>query len=107
MCVFTVSERRLQLNSVLVSLWFSLLVSLLVSKVDPKDVMVCLTTRTLITRGESVATPLNVEQGLDVRNAFVKVIIKPPKPIRATHRLMAIPKPNRCRLSRCIQLHSP
>ncbi|KAJ3589043.1 hypothetical protein NHX12_009891 [Muraenolepis orangiensis] len=42
--------------------------------VDPKDVMVCLTTRTLITRGESVATPLNVEQGLDVRNAFVKGI---------------------------------
>ena len=35
--------------------------------------MVCLTTRTLITRGESVATPLNVDQGLDVRNAFVKV----------------------------------
>uniref|UniRef100_A0A8C4ZE72 Myosin VIIA n=1 Tax=Gadus morhua TaxID=8049 RepID=A0A8C4ZE72_GADMO len=43
-------------------------------EVDPKDVMVCLTTRTLITRGESVATPLNVEQGLDVRNAFVKGI---------------------------------
>uniref|UniRef100_A0A8D3DIJ4 Myosin VIIA n=1 Tax=Scophthalmus maximus TaxID=52904 RepID=A0A8D3DIJ4_SCOMX len=38
------------------------------------DVMVCLTTRTLITRGESVATPLSVEQGLDVRNAFVKGI---------------------------------
>ncbi|CAL8268110.1 unnamed protein product [Merluccius merluccius] len=43
-------------------------------EVDPKDVMVCLTTRTLITRGESVATPLNVDQGLDVRNAFVKGI---------------------------------
>ncbi|XP_047186505.1 unconventional myosin-VIIa-like isoform X3 [Scophthalmus maximus] len=43
-------------------------------EVDPKDVMVCLTTRTLITRGESVATPLSVEQGLDVRNAFVKGI---------------------------------
>uniref|UniRef100_A0AAQ5ZCV3 Myosin VIIAb n=1 Tax=Amphiprion ocellaris TaxID=80972 RepID=A0AAQ5ZCV3_AMPOC len=42
--------------------------------VEPKDVMVCLTTRTLITRGESVATPLNVEQGLDVRDAFVKGI---------------------------------
>lgn len=37
--------------------------------------MVCLTTRTLITRGESVATPLSVEQGLDVRDAFVKVLI--------------------------------
>lgn len=44
-------------------------------QVEPKDVMVCLTTRTLITRGESVATPLSVEQGLDVRDAFVKVII--------------------------------
>uniref|UniRef100_A0A3Q3QP69 Myosin VIIAb n=1 Tax=Monopterus albus TaxID=43700 RepID=A0A3Q3QP69_MONAL len=43
-------------------------------EVEPKDVMVCLTTRTLITRGESVATPLNVEQGLDVRDAFVKGI---------------------------------
>ncbi|KAI9528569.1 Unconventional myosin-VIIa [Dissostichus eleginoides] len=43
-------------------------------EVDPKDVMVCLTTRTLITRGESVATPLSVEQGLDVRDAFVKGI---------------------------------
>lgn len=37
--------------------------------------MVCLTTRTLITRGESVVTPLSVEQGLDVRDAFVKVPI--------------------------------
>lgn len=44
-------------------------------QVEPKDVMVCLTTRTLITRGESVATPLSVEQGLDVRDAFVKVVI--------------------------------
>ncbi|XP_034089258.1 unconventional myosin-VIIa-like isoform X2 [Gymnodraco acuticeps] len=43
-------------------------------EVDPKDVMVCLTTRTLITRGESVATSLSVEQGLDVRDAFVKGI---------------------------------
>jgi len=41
--------------------------------VDPHDVMTCLTTRTLITRGESVSTPLSVDQGLDVRNAFVKV----------------------------------
>lgn len=46
-----------------------------VSQVEPKDVMVCLTTRTLITRGESVTTPLSVEQSLDVRDAFVKVII--------------------------------
>ncbi|XP_073791411.1 unconventional myosin-VIIa isoform X6 [Danio rerio] len=36
--------------------------------------MMCLTTRTLITRGESVSTPLSVEQGLDVRDAFVKGI---------------------------------
>ncbi|KAM4620039.1 unconventional myosin-VIIa [Polymixia lowei] len=43
-------------------------------EVEPKDVMVCLTTRTLITRGESVATPLNMEQGRDVRDAFVKGI---------------------------------
>ncbi|TMS14150.1 Unconventional myosin-VIIa, partial [Larimichthys crocea] len=42
--------------------------------VEPKDVMVCLTTRTLITRGESVTTPLSVDQGLDVRDAFVKGI---------------------------------
>lgn len=41
-------------------------------QVDPHDVMTCLTTRTLITR-ESVSTPLSVDQGLDVRNAFVKV----------------------------------
>lgn len=45
-----------------------------VLQVEPKDVMVCLTKRTLITRGESVSTPLNVEQGLDVRDAFVKVM---------------------------------
>uniref|UniRef100_A0A669BHT1 Myosin VIIAb n=1 Tax=Oreochromis niloticus TaxID=8128 RepID=A0A669BHT1_ORENI len=44
------------------------------SLMEPKDVMVCLTTRTLITRGESVVTPLSVEQGLDVRDAFVKGI---------------------------------
>ncbi|XP_068600827.1 unconventional myosin-VIIa-like [Brachionichthys hirsutus] len=43
-------------------------------EVESKDVMVCLTTRTLITRGESVATPLSEEQGLDVRDAFVKGI---------------------------------
>ncbi|XP_059397584.1 unconventional myosin-VIIa isoform X2 [Carassius carassius] len=43
-------------------------------EVDPQDVMTCLTTRTLITRGESVCTPLSMEQGLDVRDAFVKGI---------------------------------
>ncbi|XP_053505469.1 unconventional myosin-VIIa [Ictalurus furcatus] len=43
-------------------------------EVDPQDVMTCLTTRTLITRGESVCTPLSVDQGFDVRDAFVKGI---------------------------------
>nr|XP_055035740.1 unconventional myosin-VIIa isoform X1 [Misgurnus anguillicaudatus] len=43
-------------------------------EVDPQDVMTCLTTRTLITRGESVSTPLSMDQGLDVRDAFVKGI---------------------------------
>ncbi|MCI4386629.1 hypothetical protein PGIGA_G00064610 [Pangasianodon gigas] len=43
-------------------------------EVDPQDVMTCLTTRTLITRGETVSTPLSVDQGFDVRNAFVKGI---------------------------------
>uniref|UniRef100_A0A8C8JL65 Myosin VIIAb n=1 Tax=Oncorhynchus tshawytscha TaxID=74940 RepID=A0A8C8JL65_ONCTS len=45
-----------------------------VVEVDIKDVMSCLTTRTLITRGENVSTPLSMEQGLDVRDAFVKGI---------------------------------
>lgn len=49
-------------------------ISVFVLQVEPKDVMVCLTKRTLITRGESVSTPLNVEQGVDVRDAFVKVM---------------------------------
>ncbi|TRZ04518.1 hypothetical protein DNTS_007824, partial [Danionella cerebrum] len=43
-------------------------------EVDPQDVMTCLTSRTLITRGESVSTPLSMDQGLDVRDAFVKGI---------------------------------
>ncbi|XP_029107068.1 unconventional myosin-VIIa-like [Scleropages formosus] len=43
-------------------------------EVDPQEVMSCLTSRTLITRGETVSTPLSVEQGLDVRDAFVKGI---------------------------------
>ncbi|KAG7484391.1 hypothetical protein MATL_G00048760 [Megalops atlanticus] len=43
-------------------------------EVDSKELTSCLTTRTLITRGESVTTPLSVEQALDVRDAFVKGI---------------------------------
>ena len=42
-------------------------------QVDGKDLMNCLTSRTLITRGETVSTPLSMEQALDVRDAFVKV----------------------------------
>ncbi|CAB1347843.1 unnamed protein product [Coregonus sp. 'balchen'] len=42
-------------------------------KVDCKDLMNCLTSRTLITRGETVSTPLSIEQALDVRDAFVKL----------------------------------
>ncbi|XP_077197375.1 unconventional myosin-VIIa isoform X4 [Paroedura picta] len=36
--------------------------------------MNCLTSRTIITRGETVSTPLSMEQALDVRDAFVKGI---------------------------------
>ncbi|XP_014840993.1 PREDICTED: unconventional myosin-VIIa isoform X3 [Poecilia mexicana] len=43
-------------------------------EVDCKDLMNCLTSRTLITRGETVSTPLSMEQALDVRDAFVKGI---------------------------------
>ncbi|KAM6933947.1 unconventional myosin-VIIa-like isoform 3-T4 [Xenentodon cancila] len=43
-------------------------------EVDVKDLMNCLTSRTLITRGETVSTPLSMEQALDVRDAFVKGI---------------------------------
>ncbi|XP_073336222.1 myosin VIIAa isoform X3 [Pagrus major] len=43
-------------------------------EVDGKDLMNCLTSRTLITRGETVSTPLSMEQALDVRDAFVKGI---------------------------------
>uniref|UniRef100_A0A3B5LSN3 Myosin VIIAa n=1 Tax=Xiphophorus couchianus TaxID=32473 RepID=A0A3B5LSN3_9TELE len=42
-------------------------------EVECKDLMNCLTSRTLITRGETVSTPLSMEQALDVRDAFVKV----------------------------------
>ncbi|TNN01494.1 hypothetical protein fugu_010876 [Takifugu bimaculatus] len=41
-------------------------------EVDCKDLMNCLTSRTLITRGETVSTPLSMDQALDVRDAFVK-----------------------------------
>ncbi|XP_047374832.1 unconventional myosin-VIIa [Sciurus carolinensis] len=43
-------------------------------EVNPPDLMGCLTSRTLITRGETVSTPLSREQALDVRDAFVKGI---------------------------------
>ncbi|XP_035241291.1 myosin VIIAa isoform X2 [Anguilla anguilla] len=43
-------------------------------EVDPKDLMNCLTSRTIITRGETVSTPLSMEQALDVRDAFMKGI---------------------------------
>ncbi|XP_048839226.1 unconventional myosin-VIIa-like isoform X2 [Brienomyrus brachyistius] len=43
-------------------------------EVDPEEVMSCLTSRTLVTGGETVSTLLSVEQGLDVRDAFVKGI---------------------------------
>uniref|UniRef100_A0A8C4PPC0 Myosin VIIA n=1 Tax=Equus asinus asinus TaxID=83772 RepID=A0A8C4PPC0_EQUAS len=43
-------------------------------QVNPPDLMTCLTSRTLITRGETVSTPLSKEQALDVRDAFVKGI---------------------------------
>lgn len=42
-------------------------------QVNPPDLMNCLTSHTLITRGETVSTPLSKEQALDVRDAFVKV----------------------------------
>lgn len=38
--------------------------------------MNCLTSRTIITRGETVSTPLSMEQALDVRDAFVKVNLR-------------------------------
>lgn len=45
-------------------------------QVDCKDLMNCLTSRTLITRGETVSTPLSMDQALDVRDAFVKVQVE-------------------------------
>ncbi|XP_074073046.1 unconventional myosin-VIIa isoform X2 [Macrotis lagotis] len=43
-------------------------------EVHPPDLMNCLISRTIITRGETVSTPLSKEQALDVRDAFVKGI---------------------------------
>ncbi|XP_054829436.1 unconventional myosin-VIIa isoform X2 [Eublepharis macularius] len=52
----------------------SLITAAALLEVDPQDVMNCLTSRTIITRGETVSTPLSMEQALDVRDAFVKGI---------------------------------
>ncbi|CAB1348885.1 unnamed protein product [Coregonus sp. 'balchen'] len=54
-------------------------------EVNCKDLMNCLTSRTLITRGETVSTPLSIEQALDVRDAFVK-----PKALRRSIGLLDI-----------------
>uniref|UniRef100_A0A8C9R4M5 Myosin VIIAa n=1 Tax=Scleropages formosus TaxID=113540 RepID=A0A8C9R4M5_SCLFO len=51
-----------------------LAIAAMLLEVDPKDLTNCLTSRTIITRGETVSTPLSVEQALDVRDAFVKGI---------------------------------
>ncbi|KAF3693356.1 Unconventional myosin-VIIa [Channa argus] len=53
---------------------FDVLLTQQSANVDSKDLMNCLTSRTLITRGETVSTPLSMEQALDVRDAFVKGI---------------------------------
>uniref|UniRef100_A0A669PY06 Myosin VIIA n=1 Tax=Phasianus colchicus TaxID=9054 RepID=A0A669PY06_PHACC len=52
----------------------SLITAASLLEVSPQDVMNCLTSRTIITRGETVSTPLSMEQALDVRDAFVKGI---------------------------------
>ncbi|XP_052525305.1 unconventional myosin-VIIa isoform X2 [Tympanuchus pallidicinctus] len=52
----------------------SLITAASLLEVEPQDVMNCLTSRTIITRGETVSTPLSMEQALDVRDAFVKGI---------------------------------
>ncbi|NWZ78084.1 MYO7A protein, partial [Poecile atricapillus] len=52
----------------------SLITAATLLEVEPQDVMNCLTSRTIITRGETVSTPLSMEQALDVRDAFVKGI---------------------------------
>uniref|UniRef100_A0A8C9L3S8 Myosin VIIA n=1 Tax=Serinus canaria TaxID=9135 RepID=A0A8C9L3S8_SERCA len=52
----------------------SLITAATLLEVSGPDVMNCLTSRTIITRGETVSTPLSMEQALDVRDAFVKGI---------------------------------
>uniref|UniRef100_A0A8C3U5Y2 Myosin VIIA n=1 Tax=Catharus ustulatus TaxID=91951 RepID=A0A8C3U5Y2_CATUS len=52
----------------------SLITAATLLEVSDPDVMNCLTSRTIITRGETVSTPLSMEQALDVRDAFVKGI---------------------------------
>ncbi|XP_067322570.1 unconventional myosin-VIIa isoform X1 [Anolis sagrei] len=52
----------------------SLITAASLLEVEPQDLMNCLTSRTIITRGETVSTPLSMEQALDVRDAFVKGI---------------------------------
>ncbi|XP_070605585.1 unconventional myosin-VIIa isoform X3 [Erythrolamprus reginae] len=52
----------------------SLITAALLLEVEPHDLMNCLTSRTIITRGETVSTPLSMEQAIDVRDAFVKGI---------------------------------
>ncbi|NWS22557.1 MYO7A protein, partial [Pachyramphus minor] len=52
----------------------SLITAASLLEVEPQDVMNCLTSRTIITKGETVSTPLSMEQALDVRDAFVKGI---------------------------------
>ncbi|XP_044306100.1 unconventional myosin-VIIa isoform X2 [Varanus komodoensis] len=52
----------------------SLITAASLLEVDPQDLMNCLTSRTIITRGETVSTPLSMDQALDVRDAFVKGI---------------------------------
>uniref|UniRef100_A0A8C6XBM7 Myosin VIIA n=1 Tax=Naja naja TaxID=35670 RepID=A0A8C6XBM7_NAJNA len=52
----------------------SLITAALLLEVEPQDLMNCLTSRTIITRGETVSTPLSMEQAIDVRDAFLKGI---------------------------------
>ncbi|CAF92932.1 unnamed protein product, partial [Tetraodon nigroviridis] len=59
-------------------------------EVDCKDLMNCLTSRTLITRGETVSTPLSMDQALDVRDAFVKPMSSQPKYVRRSIGLLDI-----------------
>ncbi|KAJ7418204.1 unconventional myosin-VIIa [Willisornis vidua] len=54
----------------------SLITAASLLEVEPQDVMNCLTSRTIITRGETVSTPLSMEQALDVRDAFVKFFVR-------------------------------